>query len=76
MLEDLTPPVRVLPCKIREIIKTLNETDQVILKDAIANVTVWSNKGLSKALIDKGLPLGETIIRQRRTKACDDCICR
>jgi len=76
MLEDLIPPERVFPCKIREVLRTLEESDRMILKDALANVDVWSTKALSKALLAKGLPLGETIIRQRRAKPCDECICR
>jgi hypothetical protein len=46
------------------------------LRDALADHDAWSHRGLAKALTDRGLPLGEHIIRQRRNKPCDDCVCR
>jgi hypothetical protein len=76
MLEDLTPPVREFPCGLREIMSTLDESDQVILKDALANREIWSNLGLAKALTAKGLPAGERLIRERRDKPCNNCVCR
>jgi hypothetical protein len=76
MLENLSPPERVFPCGIRDALLSLDEADQVILKDAIANIDVWSNKGLSRALADRGLPVGENLLRRRRAEPCNDCICR
>jgi hypothetical protein len=76
MLEDLTPPVKVRPCMIRTILERLDETDQTILRDALADRERWSNRALSAALTDKGLPLGEKILRERRSRPCDDCTCR
>jgi hypothetical protein len=75
MLEDLTPPVRQPVCRLREVIISLDETDQVILKDALANREVWSLRALSKALTDKGVEIGEKALA-RRDKPCGDCLCR
>lgn len=76
MLEDLTPKVRIFPCGIRDIILSLNDTDAAILRDALANKEAWSNRGLSNALTAKGIPAGEKLIRDRREKACQNCLCR
>jgi hypothetical protein len=54
---------------------TLNETDQTILKDALANRELWSAKALAKALTAKGLTIGEKGI-SRRDNPCGECLCR
>ena len=61
---------------IRTVMGTLDEGDQTILKQALANRDAWSNAALANALTAKGLPLGEKIIRERRNKPCSDCVCR
>jgi hypothetical protein len=76
MLEDLTPPPKIAPCMIRTVMGTLDEGDQNILRKALADRDAWSNTALAKALTAKGLPLGERIVRNRRNKPCDDCVCR
>jgi hypothetical protein len=76
MLEDLQPPKQIFKCAIRDTILTLEESDRVILKDALANEQVWSHRALSRALTAKGFSLGEKIIRERRAKPCNDCHCR
>jgi len=75
MLEDLTPPVKQPVCRIREIMISLDESDQVILRDALANRELWSLKALSRALTDRGLEIGEKGLA-RRDKPCGDCLCR
>ena len=76
MLEGLTPPVRVNPCMIRTVMGNIDSNDQTILKDALADQDAWSHRALAKALTERGLPLGEKIIRNRREIPCADCICR
>jgi len=76
MLEDLIPQRRIPPCMIRTVMLGLDESDQNILKAALADEDSWSNAGLAKALTAKGLPLGETIIRRRRGEPCAECVCR
>ena len=76
MLEGLTPPGRVRPCMIRTVLTTLDEDDQTILKQALADEDAWSVRALSAALRVRGLPLGEKILRERRSRPCDACTCR
>ena len=76
MLEDLTPPPKIAPCMIRTVMRNLDESDQTILRNALADRDAWSNRALAKALTDKGLPIGGRLIRGRRNKPCDDCVCR
>jgi len=76
MLEDLTPPVRVFPCMIRTVLENLSTVDQKILRDALADREAWGHKTLAKALIQRGLPLGEHMIRRRRSEPCAGCVCR
>jgi hypothetical protein len=61
---------------IRTVLGNLDSADGQILRDALANQDAWSNRELARALTDRGLPLGEHIIRQRRMNPCDDCVCR
>jgi hypothetical protein len=76
MLEGLTPPAKIPPCMIRTVMNGLDGDDQRILRDALADHDAWSHRSLAKALSERGLPLGEKIIRERRQKACADCVCR
>ena len=54
----------------------LDGDDQRILREALADHDAWSHKGLARALTERGLPLGEKILRERRNKPCADCVCR
>jgi hypothetical protein len=76
MLEGLTPPAKVHPCMIRTVVNDLGADDQNILRQALADHDAWSHRALSKALMQRGLPLGEKIIRERRAQPCADCVCR
>lgn len=70
MLEDLTPPQRVFPCKVRDLAEELDETDSTIFMNAIANIGEWSNNGLASALNKRGLYISEKAIRKHRRKEC------
>jgi hypothetical protein len=70
MLEGLTPPVHVQPCAVRTILKKLDQADQNILLDALANEEAWGNTALAKALTDRGLPISEKPIRKHRGGYC------
>jgi hypothetical protein len=76
MLEDLTPEPRVRPCMIRTVMGDLDSDDQTILRNALADQEAWSHRGLAKALTARGLPIGEKLLRERRNRPCDDCVCR
>ena len=70
MLEDLTPPARVIPCAIRTILEQLDESDQNILLNALADTEAWSNNALARALTDRGLRISEKPIRKHRSRYC------
>ena len=70
MLEDLKPPEYVTPCAIRTMLEKLDEADQRILLDALANSEAWGNSALAKALTDRGLRISEKPIRKHRNKLC------
>jgi len=76
MLEDLVAPSKIRPCMISTVLSGLEESDQKILKAALADYDSWSHRALGKALGQKGLPLGEKIIRDRRARPCSECVCR
>lgn len=69
MLEDLKPPKRSFPCKIRDTAATLDERDAKILFAAVEDVS-WSVIGLSRELCARGLQISEQPIRSHRAKAC------
>jgi hypothetical protein len=70
MLEDMSPPEFVTPCAVRRILDNLDEADQKILVDALANVEAWGNTPLARALSDRGLRVSEKPIRKHRAKEC------
>jgi hypothetical protein len=70
MLEGMTPPEHVTPCAIRTLLGKLDEADQRILLDALANPEAWGNTVLAKALTDRGLRISEKPIRKHRMKHC------
>jgi repressor of nif and glnA expression len=70
MLEDLTPPVKVFPCKVREVTQTLEESDGAIFMKAISDVAAWSNNGLASELNKRGVYISEKSIRKHRRKEC------
>lgn len=69
MLEDLTVPKVQRPCKVRDVKATLDESDVVALDRLLASPD-WPHKTLERALADKGVLLGEGVIRKHRREAC------
>jgi nitrous oxidase accessory protein NosD len=70
MLEDLTPPVKVFPCKVRDVAQELDENDSIIFMNAVANLAEWSNNGLAAELTRRGVYISEKAIRKHRRKEC------
>jgi DNA-binding HxlR family transcriptional regulator len=70
MLEDLTPPVKRTPCKVRTILEQLDEKDQSILLAALADHEAWTSNGLARALSQRGLVITEKPIRKHRNREC------
>jgi hypothetical protein len=69
MLEGLTPPSKVLPCKVRELLETLDPKDQEILKAALID-PAWAHLTLTNSLKDRGIAISETPIRKHRLGRC------
>lgn len=70
MLEDLTPPKKTFPCKVRDVASDLETKDSVIFMQAVDNVAEWSNNGLASALNKRGVYISEKSIRKHRRKEC------
>jgi hypothetical protein len=69
MLEGLEPKVQKRNCKVNTILQGLNEKDQKILLEAIAN-TQWTVSGLAKELTARGLAISEKPINAHRQGRC------
>jgi len=70
MLEDMKPPVRVYPCRIRTITLGLSETDQEILIQAVNDHENWPVKTLESELRRRGLSVSEKAISNHRKQRC------
>jgi hypothetical protein len=70
MLEGLTPPERVFPCRVRTVREELDESDSRIFFDAVNDMNTWSNHGLSDALALRGVQISEKAIRKHRSGLC------
>jgi hypothetical protein len=69
MLEDLKPPVRLTPCKVRAVLQGLEKKDQEILIKALAN-PLWTHSALSRELKTKGIIISEKPITVHRAGRC------
>jgi hypothetical protein len=69
MLEDLTPPSAKRTCKVGTVLEGLSDKDKAILLKAIYSPE-WTIKGLSRALIARGIQLSESPLTTHRNKSC------
>lgn len=69
MLENLTPPKRMNPCRVRELMNKLDKKDQENLAAALAN-SDWTHKGLARELTERGLAISDTPITKHRKGLC------
>jgi hypothetical protein len=70
LLDGLTPPIKVVPCKVRTLFETLDPSDVEILRQALDDEVTWPAKTLQRALADKGVSLIDSSISRHRTKVC------
>jgi len=70
MLEDLQPPVKNFPCRVRTIASELSEADSDIFVNAINNHAGWSVKGLETELRARGVRISEKAISNHRKQRC------
>jgi hypothetical protein len=69
MLENLEPPVKVLPCRVRTTLEGLDPKDAKILDSAIAN-PAWTPHSLSIALSQRGLSISDRSIKKHQIQQC------
>jgi len=70
MLEDLTPPKKLKWCKVKDVLDSLEATDQKILQEALDDYNAWPHSILSKSLKQKGLYLADVTIARHRDGDC------
>jgi len=69
MLEDLKPPSARRSCKVGAVLNNLSDKDRDILSKAIYSPE-WTVKGLSRALIERGIQISESPLTNHRQKSC------
>jgi hypothetical protein len=74
MLENLKPPVKILPCKVRTILDGLNDSDQEILMEALLNRDGWKDHVLSERT-DQTRSAGVSEL-SAQTPSAYECSCR
>lgn len=71
MLEGLKPPPnKAYYCRVSQVLAELDQADQEILDQAIADYRSWPAKTLQKALRERGLTLADTTITKHRNQLC------
>jgi hypothetical protein len=69
MLENLRPPQKVLPCRVRTITDGLDPQDAKILESAIKDPN-WTPYSLSYALSQRGLSVSDRSIKKHQIEQC------
>jgi hypothetical protein len=69
MLEGLVPPQKIAPCRIKQVLETLDAKDQAILEQSVANPD-WPVSTLSRELQKRGITLGDKAIAAHRKGHC------
>ena len=69
MLEGLEP-VKSFRCKAKNTADLLDEKDRKIFLDALSDTEKWSDKGLSVALIARGVNISNEAIGRHRKQLC------
>ena len=71
MLEGLKPPPnRAYFCRVSQSLAELEQADQDILNQAIADYQSWPAKTLENALAERGIKIADTTITKHRKKLC------
>jgi hypothetical protein len=69
MLEGMTPPKKVLACKVRFVLDSLEPKDQELLKKALADPQ-WRHTRLTYELNKRGIDISENPVRRHRLGMC------
>jgi len=70
MLENIKPPVKIQPCKVRQVFASLDDADQKIFAKALKDVEAWSAYALAAAMTQAGVKIGDETIRKHRDGMC------
>jgi hypothetical protein len=70
MLENLQPPAKLTPCKVRAILETLSEPDAEILQAAVMDSAKWKIATLSSELKKSGLVISDKPLTTHRARLC------
>ena len=70
MLENLEPPTKVLPCKVRTVMATMSQQDIDILNAALADTVKWADWPLYKALEARGVEVSPNVLTKHRRNLC------
>ena len=70
MLENLQPPSKKSPCKVRALMDSMNELDAQILEAAVLDSAKWKIKTLADELRTLGLVISEKPISTHRARLC------
>lgn len=69
MLEDLQPPKKIYPCKIRDLAATMTKEDSAIFIKAV-NDPNWPIVTLVEALRNRGVDISASPITKHRKGMC------
>lgn len=72
LLDDLKPPVKIAPCKVRDTAATLEQKDRDILLAATKD-PAWAIATLEGALKNKGISISSNALKTHRK---NECSCR
>jgi hypothetical protein len=70
MLENLKPPARKHPCKVKSVMDELNELDAQILEAAVLDSAKWKIKTLADELRSVGIVISERPLTTHRARLC------
>jgi hypothetical protein len=70
MLENLKPPARKHPCKVKSVMDGLNELDAQILEAAVLDSAKWKIKTLADELRSVGIVISERPLTTHRARLC------
>lgn len=70
ILDNLEPPKRKTPCRIRTLLSEFDEADAAKLLTALADLETWPAYTLSKALSSLGVTVSADAISRHRTGVC------
>lgn len=69
MLEDLQPPKKIWPCRVRTLSGEFDKKDKEIFDKAVSDLN-WPAATLSAALAQKGISIAGSIITRHRKGEC------